>query len=194
MARALVLLLLIPTSAFAQSFSAGAHFASARWSEFDGGDSGFGGRVTWMPSSMVGVDAEVTWYPSEFPPDRIAFSSNRVEALFGATIGPRISRVRPFVKAAAGFLKVGRPIEGLVCPAISPPRVSCTLAFGRTLPAYEIGGGIEAGVGSRAFVRADVTDRILKYPGPALTRDLDFRDGDFFGHALRVTIGGGVKF
>ena len=101
----LVLLALGVAKARAQSFEAGIHFASAQWSEFDGNDYGIGGRVTWMPSSMLGLDADLTWYPSDFPPDTVVpFSGRRLEGLFGATAGPTIGRIRPFAKAAAGFL------------------------------------------------------------------------------------------
>ena len=99
-----MLLALGAARARAQSFEAGIHFASAQWSEFDGNDLGIGGRVTWMPSSMLGLDADITWYPSDFPPDTVVpFSGRRVEGLFGATAGPTLGRIRPFAKAAAGF-------------------------------------------------------------------------------------------
>ena len=103
---------------------------------------------------MVGVDADVTWYPSDFP-DRIAFSRSRVEGLFGVTVGPRMNRVRPFAKAAAGFLKVGATPGAFACIAIFPPPLDCALAGGDTLPAYEIGGGVEIDATSRTFIRAD---------------------------------------
>ncbi len=92
-----VLLFLASTSlARAQSFEVGGHFAASQWSEFDGTDLGFGGRLTWKPSSMIGVDADLTWYPSDYP-DRIAFSRSRFEGLFGVTVGPR-SESRPSVR------------------------------------------------------------------------------------------------
>lgn len=143
---------------------------------------------------MIGVDAELTWYPSDFEPDGTPFSRRRFEGLFGATIGPRINGIRPFVKGSAGFLNVSPTGGAFACIAIFPPPLACVLAGGKTLPAYEIGAGVEADAGSRLFLRADVTDRMLKYPGPTLTPDFERRDEGFQGHALRVTVGAGVKF
>jgi len=215
LATALCVSLLIPTSAFAQTFSASVHFTSARWSEFEGSDKGFGGRFAWMPSPMIGVEADLTWYPSDFQPENdsiiaehvyangtrspitiasVPFSQKRFEGLFGATFGPRFNGVRPFAKASAGFLNVSPTGGAFACITIFPPPLTCVLAGGQTLPAYEIGAGIEADAGSRVFLRADVTDRILKYPGPTLTPDFEAREDGFFGHAIRVTLGAGLKF
>jgi len=177
----------------AQSFAASVEFASAQWSEFDGSDVGIGGRFTVMAGSLIGLEAEGVWYPSEFP-DQISFSRHRVEGLFGVTVGPQLNRVRPFAKAAAGFLKVGATPGGFVCIAIFPPPLACLLAGGETLPVYEFGGGLEINASGRTFVRADLTDRVLKYPGPTFDEDFQIRDEGFFGHALRVTIGAGVRF
>jgi hypothetical protein len=184
---------LSPLSVSAQSFEASAHFAASQWSEFDGNDLGFGGRLTWKPSSLIGIDADLTWYPSGFP-DRIAFTRNRFEGLFGVTVGPRLSRVRPFAKASAGFLNVGETPGGFACIAIFPPPLSCVLAGGDTLPAYEIGGGLEIDATARTFIRGDVTDRILRYPGPTFDKNFEVREDEFVGHALRFTIAAGFRF
>jgi hypothetical protein len=196
MSRLLLVVLMLAIGAAelrAQSFAASVEFASSQWSEFDGTDVGIGGRFTVMAGSWVGIDAEGVWYPSDFP-DRISFSRNRVEGLFGVTAGPRLNRIRPFAKAAAGFLKVGATPGGFACIAIFPPPLACVLAGGETLPAYELGGGVEISATDRTFVRADLTDRILKYPGPTLDENFEPRDEGFFGHALRLTIGGGIRF
>jgi hypothetical protein len=190
---ATILFVITSTAAFAQSFAGSVHFSSARWSEFRGYDSGIGGRLTWMPSSMVGVDADVTWYPTDFPAG-IAFTRSRTEGLFGATVGPRLNRVRPFAKAAAGFLKVGATPGAFACITIFPPPLNCALAGGDTLPAFEIGGGVEIDATSRTFIRVDVTDRILRYPGPTFDSTFELRDEGFLGHALRFTIGAGLRF
>ena len=190
-----VLLLIVAAGshAAAQSFEAGAHFSSARWSEFDGADSGFGGRLTWTPSALIGVDAEATWYPSDFA-EGIAFTRRRVEGLFGATLGPRINRIRPFAKIAAGFLRVGATPGAFACIAIFPPPLSCQLAGGDTLAAFELGGGVALDLTDRTFVRVDVADRILRYPGPTFDSNFEIRDEPYLGHALRFTVGAGVKF
>jgi len=192
----LVLAVLVPSRANAQSFEAGVHFASAKWSEFDGNDLGIGGRVSWLPIALLGIDADLTFYPSEFPPDTsVPFSGQRFEGLFGVTIGPRIAGVRPFVKAGGGFLSVGDTPTTFACIAIFPPPLACALAGGETLAAYEIGGGVTINTPSKTFLRADVSDRILKYPGPTFRGGLREVEPDgFLGHALRFTVGGGFRF
>jgi hypothetical protein len=192
---AVLVILAVAVPARAQSFEAGIHVASASWSEFDGTDLGVGGRLSWLPVSMLGVDADLTVYPSDFPPDTsVPFSGRRFEGLFGVTIGPRLGAVRPFAKAGAGFLQIGDTPVAFACIAIFPPPLACTLAGGDTLAAYEIGGGVAVNAGSRTFVRVDVADRMLSYPGPTLRADLSRADDGFVGHALRFTIGGGIRF
>lgn len=190
---ALVISLTLLSSAHAQSFEASVHLASSQWSKFDGTDIGGGGRLTWKPTAAIGVDADLTWYPGEFPPDGIAFSGNRFEGLFGVTAGPRLAGFRPFAKAGAGFMNVGGADAPIVCIAIFPPPLSCQLAGGQTLPAYEFGGGVELLPTGRALLRLDVTDRVLKYPGPSIA-DREVHDEGFWGHALRFTIGAGFRF
>ena len=194
---AVVLLLLLSVSipqAHAQSFEAGAHLAISQWSEFDGNDVGVGGRFTWKPSSAFGVDADLSWYPSDFPRDTIAFSGSRVEGLFGASYGPRIDRVRPFAKASAGLLRSSEAPEGFPCILIFPPPLNCLMAAGHTMPALEFGGGVEIDATDRTFLRVDAGARMLRYPGPALQNGLSkIRDDNFWGTALRFTIGAGVR-
>ena len=146
-----------------------------------------------MATSLIGLDAEALWYPSEFP-DQVSFSRSRLEGLFGVTVGPRLDRIRPFAKAAAGFLKVGATPGAFACIAIFPPPLNCVLAGGATLPAYEFGGGVEIGVTDRGFFRADLTDRVLKYPGPTFDANFERRDDGFLGHAVRITLGAGLRF
>ena len=193
----LFLFLLCAQSVSAQSFAADVHFASARWDVSSGPDNdyGIGGRVSWMPSSWTGLDANLVWYPQGFPRDTdVPISDYRIEGLFGVTIGPKIDRVRPFGKAAAGFLRVGGARDPIACITIFPPPMICTLAGGRTLPAYEIGGGIEVDATSSAFIRGDIGARFLKFPGPAIDAAFQVRDDDYFEHGLRLTIGAGFRF
>jgi hypothetical protein len=190
-------LLLVPITARAQSFEASVNVVASQWSEFDGTDLGVGGRFTWKPVPLVGVDAEFAWYPGEFPPDAIPFTQNHVEGLFGVTVGPRFDRVRPFGKFAAGFLHTSSTQQFIACIAIYPPPLTCLMANSQTLPAMDLGGGVELSVSDRTFVRVDATARMLKYPGPTIifgARDSEVRDGDFWGAAFRFTAGGGFRF
>ena len=182
-------LALLTPLAFAQSFEGALHLAASQWSEFDGTDLGFGGRLTWKPTSLIGVDADLTWYPSDFPSGIVAFSGSRFEGLFGVTVGPQLNRIRPFAKAAAGFLRSSEAPEPYPCLAIFPPTLHCLMGTGHTMLAYEIGGGVEVSTTRTTFLRVDVADRMIEYPGPS------FGSNDaFYGHALRFTIGGGMRF
>jgi hypothetical protein len=188
---AALLFLAWTSAAHAQSFEAGAHVATAKWSEFDDVDIGVGGRVTWKPIPLLGIDADLTWYPG----DQLgAFSRRRFEGLFGVTVGPKFDRVRPFAKAAAGFVNVTGTTGAFACITIFPPPLACALANGDTLPAYEIGGGVEVDITRRTFLRADVSSRIVNYPGPTFDRDGDVRFDGFFGQGIRFTFGGGFRF
>lgn len=182
-------------AARAQHFEAAAHVATSQWSEFDGTDVGVGGRFTFKPISLIGIDADLAWYPSEFPPDTVtAFSGNRIEGLFGVTVGPKMGRLRPFAKAAAGFLDIGSAPRVFACIAIYPPPLACTMGSDSHLTAYELGGGMEIDATTATFIRADVAGRFLQYPGPSFGADHRVHDSSFFGGALRFTIGAGVRF
>ncbi|HYS24564.1 MAG TPA: hypothetical protein VEP46_03150 [Vicinamibacterales bacterium] len=175
-----------------ERFDAGAQISAAHSSEFDAGDVGFGGRFAWRPVDLIGVEAEMNVYPRRFPSSRsVAFSSGRVEGLFGVTAGPRFARVRPFAKLRPGFLTFRR--QAIACILIFPPPLSCQLAAGRTVFALDAGGGIELFPTGRTVIRIDAGDRLLKYPGPS------FRDGratqeSFFSHDFRFSAGAGVRF
>ena len=162
-------------------------------SQFDTSDAGIGGRVGWQATRLVGVEAEVAHYPGHFA-GAPAFSRSRLEGLFGATIGPRLGRVRPFARVRPGFLRVQPSPEPLACIAIFPPPLACVLAAGRTLPAFDLGGGIEVSVGERTFVRVDAGDRLVKYPGPVFDASRNVHDEAFFSHDFRVAAAGGIRF
>jgi hypothetical protein len=175
------------------TFQAGVQLAGAVSSEFDSTDLGAGGRVSWHPTSLLGVEAEVNLYPGDLADDP-AFSGSRVEGLFGATVGPRVGRLRPFAKVRPGFLAFGEAPGPIACIAIFPPPLRCTLASGRTVFALDVGGGIEWLSSGRTFVRVDAGDRILRYPAPAIDGGGAVRDETFSSHDFRVSIGGGVRF
>ncbi len=174
-------------------FDVGAQVVSARSDQFDESETGFGGRVAWYPVSLVGVEAEVTLFPTAFP-DQRAFSSRRVEGLFGVTIGPRLGPIRPFAKFRPGFVNVSEAPEPFACILIFPPPLACSLAAGQTLGAFDIGGGLEVLVTPRGFVRLDVGDRVVRYRGPVFDGRQQVQDETFYGHDVRVAVGAGLRF
>jgi hypothetical protein len=174
-------------------FEAGVQFAAASSGEFDDNDLGVGGRLSWHPLALVGVEGEFSWYPGELA-DQRAFSGGRVEGLFGATVGPRLGRVRPFVKLRPGFLTFQEASEPIACILIFPPPLSCTLAAGRTVFALDVGGGVEWFPSNRTFLRVDAGDRAVRYPSPVIDNSGAVQDEAFFSHDFRFALGGGVRF
>ena len=174
-------------------FELGVQVSSETSSQFDATDVGLGGRFAWHPVEPVGIESEINLYPGDFP-DQRAFSRGRIEGLFGVTVGPRFGRLRPFAKLRSGFLNVREAPQPLACILIFPPPLSCELASGRTLVAFDVGGGVEVFATHRTFVRVDAGDRLLKYPGPVFDKTFTRRDDAFFSHDFRFAAGAGLWF
>jgi hypothetical protein len=174
-------------------FDVGAQFVSVKSDQFDESELGVGGRLAWYPAPLVGVEAEVTLFPRDFPDVR-AFSGWRLEGLFGVTVGPRLGPVRPFARFRPGFVNSSAAPEPFACIAIFPPPLACALAAGQTLAALDLGGGIEVAVTPRAFVRVDAGDRMVRYRGPVFDGQQQVQQETFYGHDFRVSVGAGVRF
>jgi hypothetical protein len=174
-------------------FELGVQLLAIQSGEFDAGDVGVSGRLAWRPAALLGVEAEVGVYPGDFP-ERTAFSRGRVEGLFGVTAGPGLGRFRPFVKLRPGFLTFRDAPRPFGCILIFPPPLACTLGTGRTSFAVDLGGGVEIQATPRTFVRLDGGDRLVRYTGPVFDRQGTVRADGFFGHDIRMSIGGGIKF
>jgi hypothetical protein len=190
-----VFVLSVPDSAIAQPVGRveiGGQVTAARSSEFDATDVGLGARFAWHPMEALGIEAEFDFYPGDFP-DRNGFSRARTEGLFGVTIGPRFDRVRPFAKLRPGFLVFSEASEPIICIAIFPPPLACTLATGRTVLALDIGGGVEVFATPTTFIRVDAGDRVIRYPGPSFDSSRGVRDA-FLSHDFRFAIGAGLRF
>lgn len=182
------------TATAQDEFELGVQLASAQSGQFDAADTGIGGRIGWQPIPLVGLEAELNVYPRGFPDGR-PFSRTRVEGLFGATAGVTLGRVRPFARLRPGFVDVQEAPDPFPCILIYPPPLACALAAGRTLFALDAGGGVAVALTPRTFVRVDVGDRLVRYPGPVLETDPRriHRDA-FFGHDFRFATGVGLRF
>jgi hypothetical protein len=199
--RALIVVLVLgfsPTNVTsAQSvpsrFEAGVQITSTRSGQFDTADLGIGGRVAWRPTDLLGIEGELTLYPRDFP-DRRPFSRRRVEALFGPTVAAQVGRLQPMARIRPGFVSVQEAPAPLACIRIFPPPLACELASGRTLLALDIGGGVEISAGRQTFVRIDVGDLLLRYPGPVFDSNRVIRRERFFSHGFRLAAGAGVRF
>jgi hypothetical protein len=122
-------------------------------------------------------------------------TSSRLDGLFGVKVGPRFDRFSVFGKVRPGFVRFGEAPAPFPCIAIYPPPLSCVLAEGQTVAALDLGGGIEVFPTKTSLLRFDVSDLMLQYPGPVLTRDGEaFTEDGFWGHNLRLTVGAGFRF
>lgn len=190
---AAVLVLMGAVQASAQSrFLLGGQVASVSTGEFDTRDTGLGLLVGARVLGPVWGEAVLLRYPGEFPENR-PFSQHRVEGLFGASVGPDLGSVRPFVKASAGFVRYGDAGGPVACILIFPPPLSCQLAGGRTLAAYDVGVGISAQPVPMTFLRVDLSRRSVRYPGPSFGTSA-VHDGDFWDGDVRFAVSAGLRF
>ena len=174
-------------------FEVAVQFLSTVSSEFDTTDIGISGRFGWRLTPLFGLEGELGVYPGDLP-ERPAISRGRIEVLAGVTAGPTLGRVRPFGRLRPGIVGFQAAPGPIACLLIFPPPLACTMAAGRTLFALDVGGGLEVVTTSRTFVRVDVGDRLVKYPGPVFTSDRTVRTDGFFSHDFRVAAGGGLRF
>lgn len=184
-----------PQSALAQPATrvdVGGHVAWSQIDLLDANDVGVGARVAWRPGWGVGVEGELTLFPAEFP-DGVAISRRRLESLFGITVGPTLGAVRPFLRVRSGWLRYSEAPGPIACIAIFPPPINCQLAGGHTLPAFDVGGGLEWSLTERTFVRGDIGDRLVRYPGPSFVNRRVYTS-DFWRHELRLAVGAGLRF
>ncbi len=162
--------------------------------ELETTDVGFGGRLGFRATPLFTFEGELNLFPSDIP-DRFSVTSSRLEGLFGVKVGPRFDRFSVFGKLRPGFVRFGEAPGPVACILIFPPPLSCVLATGETAFALDLGGGVELYPTERSLVRFDVSDLVLQYPGPALSRDREaFTEDGFWGHNLRLSIGGGFRF
>ena len=185
-----------PPVATAQSaepqFRLGVLVAPVSSAEFDTTETGVGLLLAWHPTPVVGAELEVALHPGDL--GRPAFSSGRVETLFGITLGLPEGRFRPFAKVRPGILRFWEAPEPIACIAIFPTPMPCTLAAGKTVVGLDVGGGFELFTTRRTFVRVDASDRMLSFPGPVRDGDGRSHEGGYFAHDIRIAFGGGLRF
>ncbi len=195
---ATALSLALATGARAQSSDArklevSGQLAITDLAELETTDVGFGGRFGFAATPLFTFEGELNLFLSDIP-DVVPVTSSRLEGLFGVKVGPRFDRFSVFGKIRPGFVRFGEAPAPFPCIAIFPPPLGCVLG-GETVFALDLGGGVEIYPSDRSLVRFDLSDLMLQYPGPVLTRDGDaFPDGGFWGHNLRIAVGAGIRF
>jgi hypothetical protein len=172
----------------------GAQLAAADLAELETTNLGFGGRLGFRASPLFAFEGELNFYSSDVP-DIVAVTSSRLEGLFGVKVGPSHARFSVFGKLRPGFVRFAGASEPFPCILIHPPPLSCVLAEGRTVFALDLGGGLELYPTERSLLRFDLSDLMLRYPGPAFRRNGEAVDeSGFWGHNLRLSFGGGFRF
>jgi hypothetical protein len=127
------------------------------------GAPGFGGRIGYNVTSYLAVEAEVNYFPRER-----RFDGQEVQLQAGVKLGKRFDKVGIFAKARPGFLNQRisdfRFRPGTGCIAVFPPPSGCFEEFKRreTNAAYDLGGVLELYPNSKALVRFDVGDTIIR--------------------------------
>lgn len=176
-----------------ERFQAGVQVSTTAVSELEETDVGVGGRVSWHPVGLLGIETELNVHWRDAPDER-PVTRARIEALSGVTVGPRFNRFRPFARVRAGLLNVQEAPAPFPCIRIFPPPLLCELGAGRTLLAYDVGGGLELFTPGRVFFRVDLGDRLVRYPGPVFDRARQIRQKAFFDHDVRFAAGAGLRF
>jgi hypothetical protein len=117
-----------------------------------------------------------------------------MEGLFGLRAGPRVGGGSVYASVRSGFVRFSGTSEPLICIAIYPPPLRCVLAAGHTAFALNFGAGGEIPLAARVFLRAELGDLMVKYPGPAIARDEVVIEESFWRHSLRGAVSLGFRF
>ncbi len=200
----LLFVILCPHRTMAQTesrrFEVGAQIVSLAQRAFDKVDCGFGGRFTYYPQELMGIEAEVNYFPRDLGKP-LPFSRFRSQALFGIKAGPRVGPFGFYGRIRPGFVGFAEPSAGLTCAAVFPTPLECTVADRPLNFALDIGGGIEllrragdtSSRRSHLAMRVDVGDTMIRFRGPALTK-LGRFDGPFNVHNFQLSVGIAWRF
>lgn len=132
-------------------------------------ETGFGARLGYSFNRYATAEAEVNYFPAERALTDPDFTGGRkLQGLFGVKVGRRYEHAGVFAKARPGFVTFAegdmrvRQTPGTFCPAVFPPPLACAEATGRTDFAFDLGGVVELYPSSRAVIRFDFGDTILR--------------------------------
>ena len=121
---------------------------------------------------LLTFEGELNLFPSDIP-DEVPVTSSRLEGLFGVKIGPRFDRFSVFGKIRPGFVPFGEPPRAHRLHPYLPAALEL-----RHSPRGDVlrrrsrrRKSVDCLSTERSLVRFDVSDLMLKYPGPVINRD-----------------------
>jgi hypothetical protein len=179
----------------------GAQFVALRLGEFDGVDTGVGGRITYNFTRHLAADGEVNFF---FPTDRFdtfltfsssairtASSSQRIEGLFGLKAGARSKWVGAFGKVRPGFLHFTRDEFNPLILAPVDLHFKTEAGF-----ALDFGGVVELYPSRHSIVRLDLGDTVIRF---SRLRQLNViilnqQPVHFTNHNFQLSAGVGFRF
>ena len=140
-------------------FEVGGHFSALRYDDYGdyGTEPGLGGRFGFNFNDHLAAEAEVTFYPRAHENDPTV-SGRKMLTLFGVKAGARRGRFGFFGKARPGFIHFSRRLS-FSCVTLDEPS-DCVLA--NTNFALDLGGVTEFNFSTRALLRVDLGDTIIR--------------------------------
>jgi hypothetical protein len=167
---------LVSTPLRAQDSSAGASYTLLSLTYPDQMPSGFGGWLTWK---FIDVAANV--FPEDHP-----IIGRQTQLVAGVRGGVRMERLGVFARVRPGFVHFSERFfaPDIVCVAIFPPPEACLIE--PTNLAVDMGGTVELFATSRATLRVDLGDTLIRFA----------RDGQdpVWKHNFQLAVGAGLRF
>lgn len=173
-------------------FELGLEVPVVKLSQVDETDTGLGLRLGFDLSRSVALEAAAGYFPANL--GEPAFSGSRWQALLGLKAGRRGEKAGIFATARGGVTSFSEAPAPFPCILIYPPPLNCQMGAGDTLATVELGGAFEYYPSSRSVLRVEVGDQMLRWPGPVIDGEGEVRDGDFWDHDLRLSVGFGWRF
>ncbi len=173
-------------------FELGFEVPVAKLSQVDETDAGPGLRLGFDLSRSVALEGTLGFFPGDLGDP--AFSGSRWQALAGLKAGRRGDKAGVFATLRGGVTGFGEAPAAFPCILIYPPPLSCQMAGGDTLATVQLGGAVEYYPSSRSVLRLEAGDQLLRWPGPVIDGEGQVRDGDFWDHDLRLSVGLGWRF
>jgi hypothetical protein len=166
--------------------------SGTHYDEFEDWSPGITVSLSRRLAPWLGADAQLGFSPSDL--GDAGFSASRVEGFLGLSGGPRFGRHQAYAAVRPGFVRFAEAPEPIACIAIYPPPLVCAIAGGDTVFGLQLGAGAQINPSPRSVVRVEAATLLLRYPGPASTRDRSTLDDALWIHNLRLALSVGLRF